>query len=97
MGVPVRADGTFEDGSIIGYIVGTDEHSSGAVYDFNLTDVAQPTHTTYNRAPSVGPPPHHVGSPCGQREPAMFIEVGHVSEPAEIAVLVMSRVVQIIG
>jgi len=27
----------FEDGSIIGYIVGTDEHGSDAHYDFNLT------------------------------------------------------------
>jgi hypothetical protein len=30
-------DGKFEDGSIIGYIVGTDEHGSVVMYDFNLT------------------------------------------------------------
>jgi hypothetical protein len=30
-------DGTFEDGSIIGYIVGTDEHGSDLLYDVNLT------------------------------------------------------------
>jgi hypothetical protein len=30
-------DGTFEDGSIIGYIVGTGENDGDVVYDFNLT------------------------------------------------------------
>jgi hypothetical protein len=33
----IPGDGKFEDGSIIGYIVGTDEHGSDAHYDFNLT------------------------------------------------------------
>jgi hypothetical protein len=33
----IPGDGTFEDGSIIGYIVGTDEGGSDVVYDFNLT------------------------------------------------------------
>jgi hypothetical protein len=38
-------DGTIKDGSIIGYIVGTDEQGSDLMYDFNLTLLDLPAHT----------------------------------------------------